>query len=253
VTSTREGAGADSRTPTVSFSDVNRTVTTTTPLDGTRNLTKTDTYDTRGRLVLSSVPSDGCGSATVDHRYQVPGSGSSYYGFSYEVVSNPYCSTSDLTIGWTRTKRDRNGRVVELAHYSDASPPAPFGSGTTSTGSITTAYYGDHKDRWTRRARSAGRCPDGLGRLASVVEDPDSSAYSTTYGYDLRDSLSDLPKLMSTRNVLLLAVRMDDELRTQASSSHCLRSSFRQRQRQAVQPRPCLQDRCGSLGHSNRP
>jgi hypothetical protein len=34
VTSTREGGGADSRTSTVSFSDVNRTVTTTTPLDG---------------------------------------------------------------------------------------------------------------------------------------------------------------------------------------------------------------------------
>jgi hypothetical protein len=102
----------------------------------------------------------------VDHRYQVPGSGSSYYGFSYEVVSNPCCSTSDLTMGWTRTKRDRNGRVVELAHYSGASPPAPFGSGATSTGSITTAYYGDHKDTVDEAGKKRRTLPDALGRLA---------------------------------------------------------------------------------------
>jgi hypothetical protein len=42
-----------------------------------------------------------------------------YASFSYEIVSDAYCTTGDVgTMGWTRTKRDTMGRMVEVGSFS---------------------------------------------------------------------------------------------------------------------------------------
>ena len=143
-----------------------------------------------GRLVFSKSPSDNpaCMQITVDHRYLVPAS----TGYSYEAVSNPYCVTTEATMGWTVTTRDAMGRVTQSSTYGGATVPGPWTSGysTPAKGTSTVAYSAE----WTTVGDQAGKKRknrvDGLGRLVEGVEDPDSLAYSTTYGYDHRDALT---------------------------------------------------------------
>jgi YD repeat-containing protein len=174
------------------YSDSIRTVTTTTPLDSSRFLNTTETYDERGRLILAKTPNATCGQASVEHRYLTPNStDTTNYGYSYELVSNPYCTTSDPgTMGWTRTKRDTSGRVIEVASYSGGTAPAPWATSTSLTGATLTDYsLGDRVKVTDPQLKARRTRVDGLGRMVEVVEDPDVLAYSTTYGYDLRDSL----------------------------------------------------------------
>jgi hypothetical protein len=71
-------------------------------------MTTTEAYDGRGRVIFTYAPNDNgtCTQRTVEHRYLTPSSGDATgsYGYSYELVSNPYCTPADvLTMGWTRT------------------------------------------------------------------------------------------------------------------------------------------------------
>ena len=178
------GLGANQRQTTYTYNDTNQTVTTVSPFDPARTLTATDTYDARGRLILTQVPNASCTQATIEHRYLTSG------GFNYELASNPYCVTSETTMGWTRTKRDTNGRVVEVATYPGATPPAPWDTNAAPTGVSTTDYtLGDKVDSTDPAGKTRRTRVDGLGRMVEVIEDPNGVAYSTTYGYDLRDGL----------------------------------------------------------------
>ena len=196
--------GSNEHNTQMQYSDALRQVVTTSPLDATRNLVTTETYDSQGRLASTLVPSGTCGYAHVDHYYQTPAGG----GFSYEAVSNPYCSTGEATMGWTRTRRDPNGRVVEVATYPGATPPAPWtpNYAGTPTGVTTMDYSGGNTVVTTdpagirRRTRS-----DGLGRLVEVVEDPgpgsDRLAYATVYGYDQGDQLTQVTQTRKAAGV----------------------------------------------------
>ena len=135
-------------------------------------------------------PSDNpaCTQITVDHRYLVPAS----TGYSYEAVSNPYCVTSEATMGWTVTTRDAMGRVTQSSTYGGATVPGPWTSGYTgvANGISTVAYSAEWTTVGDQAEKKRKNRVDGLGRLVEVVEDPDSLAYSTTYGYDHRDALT---------------------------------------------------------------
>ena len=182
-------SNGNTRLTTITYNDVARTVTTVAPFDPqtSRTLTTTDTYDARGRLILSKAPNASCTQATVERRYLTPQGG----GFSYELVSNPYCATSDPTMGWTRTKRDQNGRVTEVATYPTATAPAPWDNNSSPSGVSTTDYsLGDQVDSTDPAGKKRRTRVDGLGRMVQAIEDPDVSAYSTTYAYDLRDGLT---------------------------------------------------------------
>jgi RHS repeat-associated protein len=182
VTRITESNGS-SRQTTIQYDDVNRKVTTVTPLDS-RTLTTIDAYDARGRLVSTTTPNAACSQSTVTRYYQTAG------GFNYELVSNPYCTTSDPTMGWTRTKRDPNGRVVEVATYNGATQPAPWGTNSTASGISTTDYSGGYQVDFTDPAGKVRRTRmDGLGRIVEVIEDPNVLGLSTTYTYDIRDAL----------------------------------------------------------------
>ena len=63
----------------------------------------------------------------VPKRYIIPAQS----GFSYELTSNPYITGQESTMGWTRTKRDVQGRLVEVKHFSvsGCSPVLPLDCG----------------------------------------------------------------------------------------------------------------------------
>jgi hypothetical protein len=97
-----------------------------------------NTYDPQGRLIFTYGPSanPAYSQTTVDHRYLIPTSIDPNFGYSYELVSNPHCTTADPTMGWTRTKRGPNGRVREVANYTacPSDTPPPWGTCTTTSG-----------------------------------------------------------------------------------------------------------------------
>jgi YD repeat-containing protein len=124
----------------------------------------------------------------------------------YHLVSNPYRTSSDSTMGWTQTKLDNLGRAIQVQTYDGSALPSPWPSGSNSnnTGAVTSSYdttlIGNSTDGFkvegvkTTVTDQAGAkrstFTDSLGRLAKVVEDPDASAYVTSYSYDALDDLT---------------------------------------------------------------
>ena len=127
----------------------------------------------------------------------------------YEAESNPYYATGydpngvfNSTQGWKRTKRDQLGRVVEVALYSGATMPSPWGSNASLIGTIGTLYDGYSKTVTDESGRTRQLTEDGIGRLKTVVEDPGTSPrlnYTTTYGYDFKDNLTSVNQSGQTR------------------------------------------------------
>ena len=110
---------------------------------------------------------------------------------TYQLVSNPYRSTGDDTMGWTLTKLDQLGRVVEVETFDGADPPDPWGSNNSSTGVVTTNNSSDETTVTDQAGKVRRSTVDGLGRLVKVEEDPGTSNlnYVTTYAYDFLDNL----------------------------------------------------------------
>ena len=124
------------------------------------------------------------------------GAGNPERRFRYEAVSAPYRSASTLARGWTVSKIDELGRVVEVRQYAGPDLPIPWNgnSANTITGTRTTVYQADWvtgTDEAGRRKRSAS---DGYGRMVEVVEDPavnpGDKGYLTSYEYDANDNLT---------------------------------------------------------------
>jgi RHS repeat-associated protein len=118
---------------------------------------------------------------------------------TYEAVSNPYRSTSDSTMGWTRTVYDTMGRPIEVDHFDGATLPYPWGSSNTPSSSSTMVYDGS----WTTTTDESGKVKkqhvDGLGRLDTVIEDPAGLNYQTIYTYDVGNNLSGVNQSGQTR------------------------------------------------------
>ena len=143
-------------------------------------LTQFTWYDQLGRVYQTR---DATGN-TVQVRYYTPAN----TGFHYQLSSNPYVTQSDATMGWTRTKFDANGRVVEVAHFSGSALPSPWGSNTATTGAVTTSYTDNRVMVTDEAGVTRTRYFDGLGRL--IQTDEGGIAASTEYSYDALDNLT---------------------------------------------------------------
>lgn len=81
--------------------------------------------------------------------------------------------------------------------FTAATPPSPFGSNSTSTGAVTTAYdlnvttYNGSTQTVSDQAGIARvSVTDGLGRMKQVQEDPSGTwSFSTIYNYNTLDDL----------------------------------------------------------------
>ena len=132
----------------------------------------------------------------VETRYRYVNSGSS--PGLYTLTSNPYRSQTDATMGWTLSRQDRLGRLVEVESYSGSGEPSPWGSSTATTGAAATAYDGEYTTVTDPAGKKRRSRQDGLGRLVRVDE-PDSSGnlgtagspnQATAYSYDARGNLA---------------------------------------------------------------
>ncbi len=191
-----EGSGTEAsgtvvviKTTTTSYNDASRTVITISPLDAGVSLTRIQVYDELGRLYQAQEPDDnGQVNLLTDYRYKVT------TGASYELVSNPYCGSTNqycqaAARGWRRTQRDQNGRVREVEWFSGEALPFPLGSNTDSTGVSTSSYTAERVTLTDEIGATRRQRMDGLGRLAEVVE-VGAAEWSTLYTYDAADRLT---------------------------------------------------------------
>ena len=113
--------------------------------------------------------------------------------YSYTLISNPYRSKTDATMGWTRTTRDHLGRVVEVATFGGDALPMPWGSSDgTLTGKAMTSYDAELTTVTDPALKQRASRHDALGRLEWVYE-PDSSGnltQETRYGYNALSNLT---------------------------------------------------------------
>jgi RHS repeat-associated protein len=143
-------------------------------------------------------------SGTTTHSYQFfDGLGRSYRSFQYVNsdpnnpyltadtqydslgrvwrVSNPYLSAGSASAinpsgNWTTTIYDALGRVKTV---------------TTPDGAqVVTTYSGNQVTVQDQKSKARSSVTDALGRLRSVVEDPNGLAYQTSYDYDALGNLS---------------------------------------------------------------
>ena len=193
-----EAAGSDpnqlaasARLTTTTYDDAARTVAVVSDLSGANDVNDQalefiTSYDQLGRAALVRRTDDnGMLGISEERHYQVSG------GYRYEAVSNPYRTAQDPTMGWTRTKRDQLGRVVEIASFAGSEMPLPWGNNSATTGATTMSYFlntttiSDQNSKGVRK-----NTMDALRRPKSVVEDPDGSKLTTTYDYDPLDDLT---------------------------------------------------------------
>jgi len=179
------------RTTRTIYDDSLRTIVVKSDLNTNDDgaLLQTTYYDQLGRARLTQ---DAAGNKVQQGYYVLPNN-----GISYELVSNPFATLGDSTMGSTRTARDANGRVIEVQHFSGGSLPAPWGSNTTSTGTATTSYAMNCATSADEVGVSRTSCVDGLGRMTSVVENGISA--TTSYGYDALDNLTSVIQGSTTR------------------------------------------------------
>jgi RHS repeat-associated protein len=156
----------------------------------------TTNFDALGRVQSTK---DGLGQS-VQRAYRY-GTG----GTSYELVSNPYASTGDATMGWTLTTRTLgtpyNVTATSVAGYQGATLPGVWGGGSpnsNATGTVSTTANvlvpgsvpgcgGVATTTTDAAGHIRTNCMDGLGRLAAVIE---PNGMLTNYTYDLLDNLT---------------------------------------------------------------
>jgi len=212
-----EGTPEETRTSTT-YSDVNRRVITKSDLNtlGDEKLVSIQHYDQLGRVRLTRQLEDAATQSATDEttgikvqtRYQYSSD------FSYVLTSNPYrAGTSataggEATMGWSRTQTDNGGHIIEVQTFAGASAPAPWGTNTSSTGTVVTAYDAHFTTVTDQAGRVRRSMNDGLGRLIRVDE-PDangslgattSPVQPTTYDYDASGNLITVNQGSQTRS-----------------------------------------------------
>jgi RHS repeat-associated protein len=202
-----EGKPEETRTA-YEYSDSLRRVITRSDLttSGDGKLVSIQHYDQLGRVRLSRQLEDASTQSATDetkgikvqmrYRFSEPN--------SYVLVSSPYradtssAASGDTTMGWTRSKTDNAGRVVEVQTFGGSSLPAPWGSNTTTTGTVTTAYDANISTVSDQAQKQRRSVVDGLGRLIRVdepnasgaLDDPGSPNQPTYYTYDVLGNLT---------------------------------------------------------------
>ena len=122
----------------------------------------------------------------------------------YTTTSNPYRGTAKA--GWTRTRADQLGRVVEVGLFGGATRPA---TGATPTlGMTTTAYDGEYTTGTDPAGKMRRSRLDGLGRLVRVDEPtgsppalgaPGTPNQATSYTYNALGNLTRVTQGTQTR------------------------------------------------------
>jgi RHS repeat-associated protein len=191
-----ENGGPLTRTTATTYNDTARTVTVASDLNtnGDGAIKRTTYYDQLGRVRQTTDP--------VGNNVQT-----SYYNGtpnSSILTSNPYQTTGDLTMGWTLTTLDHNGRTQSVQHLSGATGPSPWGNNTSSTGTSNMVYGAasaptqscpdttEVTGAWTVFNDEAGvshtSYSDGLGRIVALGEN--SLGKTTYYCWDALDDLT---------------------------------------------------------------
>jgi RHS repeat-associated protein len=202
------------------YSDANRRVIVRSDLNtlGDGKLVKIEHYDQLGRVRLSRQLEDSTTQSATDEtigikaqtRYLFSGSN------SYTLSSNPYRAAysfqeSDVTMGWTRSKSDNTGRMVEVQTFGGSGLPAPWASNAYSTGTVSTAYDANFTTVTDQAGKMRRSMTNGLGQLVRVDEpgDPntnnslgttDSPAQPTSYVYDALGNLVTVNQGSQTRS-----------------------------------------------------
>lgn len=83
-------------------------------------------------------------------------------------------------MGWSLSKTDQVGRVVENQTFSGSGLPSPWGSNTTSTGTITSSYDAQFTTVTDPASKVRRSSVDGLGRLVRVDEPNSSGSLGST-------------------------------------------------------------------------
>ena len=120
----------------------------------------------------------------VQTRYLTPQSGAGL-GYSYELVSNPYVTQSEPSMGWTLTTRDQLGRVTAVSNFSGSTLPSPWAGNGSLTGVAATTYTDNCTTSADEASVSRTSCVDGLGRIKQVTENGSGAIWS--YAYDVLD------------------------------------------------------------------
>jgi RHS repeat-associated protein len=142
-------------------------ISTSTAITGSSNLTKTTIYDGIGRDIQAQLTSDPSGTDYVDTTYDALG--------RKATQSNPHRSSSSSTDGITTYSYDALNRVISVLQ--------PDGSQSTTAYSVICTTVTDEA------GNSRKSCTDGLGRLTGVWEAPSSLNYETDYAYDALNNL----------------------------------------------------------------
>lgn len=178
-------------------------------------------YDQLGRVRLtrtlespSQDPTAEADGIKVQTRYFAgTTSGSPSYPNAYEVVSAPYHADysynagSEPGMGWKRSKHDLGGKLIELQTFVGYSLPAPWGSNTSGSGTIATAYDTEFTTVTDQASKVRRSMVDGLGRLARVDEPNSSGSLGTTsspnqatsYLYNALGNLTEVDQGSQTR------------------------------------------------------
>jgi RHS repeat-associated protein len=105
----------------------------------------------------------------------------------YTLSSNAF---QEATAGWTRTRHDRMGRPIQIAHFSGSALPWPFDNGggatTGSTGATTISYSLNQVTTTDEAGKSSTSTFDALGRLVTAAQD----GTTTQYSYDVQGNLT---------------------------------------------------------------
>jgi len=145
-------------------------------------------YDQLGRIrlarqledVSTQSPTDETTGIKVQTRYLVSGSN------SYRLVSNPFRAatssgaSSESAMGWTRSKFDNGGRVLEVQTFAGSDLPSPWGLNSTGTGTVTTSYDANFTTVTDQALKPRRSMTDGLGRPARMDEPNSSNDLGTT-------------------------------------------------------------------------
>jgi RHS repeat-associated protein len=211
-----EGRPEETRTQT-SYSDSARRVVTRADLSATGDgkLVSVVHYDQLGRVRLARQLEDSATQSEADETHGVKVQTRHLYSGpnSYRVVSNPYRAAyshqaaGETSMGWSRTKSDNAGRVVEEQTFAGAGLPAPWGANAAGTGAVTTAYDAESTTVTDQAGRARRDVGDAFGRLARVDE-PDAGgnlgpasapAQPTHYSYDVLGNLVQVTQGQQTR------------------------------------------------------
>ncbi|MGH9941342.1 MAG: DUF4214 domain-containing protein [Pyrinomonadaceae bacterium] len=212
-----DGTPDETQTAT-SYSDAQRRVIVRSDLNwpGDGKLVSVQHYDQLGRLRLSRQlenaaaedASDETKGVKVQSRHLSSGPN------SYTLISHPYRAATaaaaavEPTMGWTRTRADNSGRIVEVQTFAGAGLPAPWGTNAASAGTVTTAYDANSVTVTDQAGKTRRSVSDGFGRLVRVDE-PDAGSgqlgsvfaplQPTSYVYDTLSNLTQVQQGIQTR------------------------------------------------------